>query len=411
MLYPVFRVIMRFTFSSYFKKIKIYGAENIPDSGPVLFLSNHPCSFTEPMLLACYQPRILNFLVRGDIFENKFLKPILEGTHQIPIYRARDGFENLRKNKSTFDLVFQKLDRNETVLIFPESTTKCVRFLRPLQKGAAHIAIGAAVDHGLKDLLVIPCGVNFNNVLKAGEDANILIGEPIPIIQWIYNQTEGADLPTEITKLFTSEMNKVVLSVPSDISPEFYDQLSLFTFDKNDSQAERLQKHNQLISGIQNHKKTLESSLMEFAGKNVKVESRLFLIDESFFKKIFTVINSVFNFILGIPALIIFSLPLLLCRNFSNTIIKSLEYKPPLRLIFSILMILIILLLTCIVLSINFSIWVGVLSIPVLLISLTFFLRFIYHLPELKLLFNIFSNQEKFIAIKSKIQKLILSEK
>lgn len=397
---------MRFAFRCYFREIKVFGHNNIPDSGPVLYLSNHPCSFTEPMLLACFQKRILNFLVRGDIFENRLLKPILEATHQIPIYRARDGFENLRKNKSTFDRVYQKLVSNETVLIFPESTTQCVRYLRPLQKGAAHMAIGSVMDHHLKDLLVIPCGVNFNNVLKAGEDVNIYIGSPIPINQWILQQKPDTDLASDLTRLFTEEMNKVVHSVPSDISPNFYNQLSTISFTKDDTQNERLIKHHSLIKSIHEYPQ-IQSKLIEYAGKKFNTEAVEFITKLGINDKILKILTSLLYLILGLPALVLFGIPLLVGKYIASNMIKAKEYRPPLRILFSLLMILTIQIVIFIILFFKFTIWASLISVIGLNISLYLFLQFIYYSRELKYLFPFYKNKKDLLKLRSEILKII----
>ncbi len=405
MLYSIFRVLMSFSFRCYFRKIKIFGLENIPKEGPILFLSNHPSSFTEPMLLACFQPRILNFLVRGDIFENRFLKPILEATHQIPIYRARDGFENLRKNKSTFERVYQKLAKKETVLIFPESTTQWVRYLRPFQKGAAHMAIGTVLDHGMENLIVIPCGVNFNNVLEAGEDANIHIGTKIEIKSWINQQAEGTDLVTELTKLFTQEMNKVVLSVPSHISPEFYNQLSYLTFESNDTQSQRLDKHNKLINGIQSTP-DLKDKLIDFAGKKLHTEGINFGLNASVGHKLIFVISMLAFFILGIPALILFGLPILVSKYVTGKFVKAKEYRPPFKILIALIPSLLILIIGVIFILIKFNLLTSLAFIAVSILSFYLLIKFLYNFKYLN---NLFTSSSKKVELQIKLNNVINS--
>ncbi|MCC6815188.1 MAG: 1-acyl-sn-glycerol-3-phosphate acyltransferase [Saprospiraceae bacterium] len=396
---------MRFAFRCYFRNFEIFGLENIPKKGPVLFLCNHPCSFTEPMLLACFQPRILNFLVRGDIFENKLLKPILESTHQIPIYRARDGFENLRKNKSTFDRVYQKLISHESVLIFPESTTQCVRYLRPLQKGAAHMALGTVKDHCMDNLLVIPCGVNFNNVLKSGQDFQIHIGKAININSWLIKQADTVDLPSELTKLFTEEMNKVVLSVPSTISPELYNELSVLTFKRSDSQQVRQEKHLQLVNGIQLHPEII-SDLTNYSGKKLNTEATEFFASYTVPEKIKVATKILVQLFMGISSLLVFGLPLYYIKIFTNRFIKAKEYKPPIRILFSITIILFLLIFIFTINILQFGFLLSSIIILGLLISLYSALRFLYSYPLLKYLFS--HPKEKSDLIK--LKNLILSK-
>ncbi|MEO6191199.1 MAG: 1-acyl-sn-glycerol-3-phosphate acyltransferase, partial [Saprospiraceae bacterium] len=390
--------------------LKVNGIEHIPKKCPVLLLCNHPSSFTEPMLLACHQHRILNFLVRGDLFENKFLKPILEATYQIPIYRARDGFENLRKNKSTFQIVYNKLVDQECVLIFPESTTQLVRYLRPIQKGAALMAITSVQEYNLIDLVVVPCGVNFTNILKAGSDAVINFGTPININEWLKNHENEIDLPNKLTELFTNEMNKVIFSVPSTLSPEFYDQISSMYNEKEDSSSTLLAKHRNIINALHYKKETLESLVLAYSNPMSDVEAVNHAILDSSSYKFFQILRSFLNFILGIPSLFLHGTLLLLSRTLAFKMVKK-EFVPPIRILFSVVGIFIVTVILAILISIHFGIVIGLLSSLASIVSMLFLLRFIYEAKENKYLFSINMSKRKkeLIATRNQIIELLNS--
>jgi len=107
MFYKLLKVWAHLAFRLYFRRMFIFGRERIPKKGPVIFLVNHPSTFLEACIIASNQHRDLHFLVRGDMFEKKWLLPILRSTNQIPIYRFKDGFGKLRNNKSTFEQSFE----------------------------------------------------------------------------------------------------------------------------------------------------------------------------------------------------------------------------------------------------------------------------------------------------------------
>lgn len=411
MLYAVFKRLMSEAFKCYFRSIHVKGIENIPETGPILFLCNHPSSFMEPMLLACFQHRILNFLVRGDIFENKFLKPILEFTHQIPIYRARDGFENLRKNKSTFGIVYQKLSNHECVLIFPESTTQCVRFLRPLQKGAAHMSLTSVKEYNLKNLKVIPCGVNFTNVLRAGSDVFINIGKAIEVEKWMNAQEPNIDLPAKLTEYFKEKMLTVVYSVPSNIFPEFYDSLSTLYSKIEVNSTERLNHHHDLINAIDRDGKILEKKIIKFSGSMSKVESMNLRITKTRFQIVLLWLRLIGSFLLGIPSLVLHGILLAAVRKLSFSMVKT-EFKPPIRIVFSILIILIINLIVFLFIGIKYNFLVGLISSIALYLSFKMFLYFIYYKEQI-LFLPLLSKSKKseFILLKNSILELIQKNK
>lgn len=377
MLYAIFKVLMRNAFKSYFRRISIQGAENIPNTGPVMLLCNHPSSFTEPMLLACFQHRILNFLVRGDIFENRLLKPLLEKTHQIPIYRARDGFENLRKNKGTFERVYQKLSERECVLIFPESTTQLVRYLRPLQKGAAHMCIASVREYHLTEMVVVPCGVNFNNVLKAGSDVSINIGTAINIQEWIEAQAEGTDLPTRLTEHFSRAMDEVVFSIPTHLSPSFCDQLSYIAITPDKPLAQRREEHGCIIRALNDTKDELEAAFTSYAMPHSKVELNEVLVTKSLSKRLFLFFSLLFSMIAGSLAAVFYSIPLNVSRSIAFHTVKN-EFKTPIRIVVALLLILILNVVAWIVLWVKSGFLIATLILTGLWISFRLYLFFYF---------------------------------
>ncbi len=344
MLYRIFKTIVGAAFRFYFRKITIVGQKNIPQSGPVLMLCNHPSSFMEAMLLACYQHRTLHFLVRGDMFEKKWLKPILTLTNQIPIYRRRDGFEKLRNNRSTFEYCYDILSENKAVLIFPEANTAMVRFLRPLQKGAARLALGTILERPVDDLMVIPCGVNFKNVLHSGHDALVIFGEAISIRQFYQNHQNGQDQLEKLTNLFTEKMEEVVLSIPEKVDSKIYDGLYdiLMPDDINKSKPMELhQQHQAILQAIEKNSEELTLWLNAYTNLDRNVKALEFNYQTSFLNRSAHLIKLILCFILGLPGLFIYGVPLILGTWFGFNKIKSKEFIPPVRLAVSILLVLI----------------------------------------------------------------------
>ena len=202
MLYPLLRVWTRLALQFYFKKIEVSGVEKIPQDGPLLLLANHPNSFMEACLLSCFQPRELNYLVRGDLFEKKWLKPILDATHQIPIYRMKDGIANLKKNKSSFSISYEILKKEKAILLFPEASTLYVPFLRPLQKGAARLVTGAKEENDISGLKVICCSVHYTDAFSWRSNVYLKFSELLDVDQYYKKAEEKSDHLTRLTDQF-----------------------------------------------------------------------------------------------------------------------------------------------------------------------------------------------------------------
>lgn len=177
MLYIILS-ITRIVLRGYYKKIFVHGQQNIPKDKPVILAVNHPSAFTEPCIVATHLDRELHFLIRGDIINPK-VKWFFDGTHQVPIYRFRDGFSSMRQNEKQFSYCFDLLAESGCIVIFAEGSTKHIKQTRPIQKGAARIAFGAIQNRDLEDVLIIPVGVNFEFSPRPRSIVAVEIGEPI----------------------------------------------------------------------------------------------------------------------------------------------------------------------------------------------------------------------------------------
>ncbi|MBK9254397.1 MAG: 1-acyl-sn-glycerol-3-phosphate acyltransferase [Saprospiraceae bacterium] len=189
MLYAFLKVLVGFVLKIFYRKIHVSGLENIDFSKPQLIASNHPSGFIEPLVMACYFPKSLHFLVRGDVFENPFLRPVLIATHQIPIYRFKDGFSKLRTNNQTVDASVDVLKKNNTLLIFAEGSTKSIRMLRPLQKGLSRIAFQAKDAYPDLPLEILPVGINFTEPTRFRSEVMLRVGQPITVDDY-YSQKD-----------------------------------------------------------------------------------------------------------------------------------------------------------------------------------------------------------------------------
>ena len=63
-----------------------------------IYVSNHPASFMDPLVLPILTKPVYHFLARADVF-SKFTSPIFKNAHMLPIYRQQDGVNTKEKNK------------------------------------------------------------------------------------------------------------------------------------------------------------------------------------------------------------------------------------------------------------------------------------------------------------------------
>ncbi len=179
MIYAFLKVWTNWVIRIFFRKINTRGIENVPRDRALLIASNHPNGFLEPITMACLFPKPLHFLVRGDVFEKPGARYIMERTNQIPIFRFKDGFENLRKNNKSIEISLKKLQEGESILIFVEGGTKAQKRLRPLQKGLSRIAFQVLDKDPKLKLDVLPVAINYFDNRKFRSESILSVGEPM----------------------------------------------------------------------------------------------------------------------------------------------------------------------------------------------------------------------------------------
>ncbi|MDX1478360.1 MAG: 1-acyl-sn-glycerol-3-phosphate acyltransferase [Saprospiraceae bacterium] len=210
MIYKILRPLAALALTIYFRKIYVIDAHHLPKHGPVILACNHPSAFMEACLLACFLPRPLHFLTRGDFFKRGLATWFLRQTNQIPIYRARDGFGNLRSNKETFEACYDRLARGDVILMFPEARTILEKRLRPVQKGAARIGLGVTGRHPDVVPVIVPVGVTYSDPRQPGGDVILKFSKPIALKDYT---DQFREQPQEAVRVVTERLEAAMRSL------------------------------------------------------------------------------------------------------------------------------------------------------------------------------------------------------
>lgn len=147
----------------YCRKISIYGRQNIPRNGPIIFSSNHPNSFFDALIIGTTTNQPVHFLTRGDAFNKPFVSSLLKRLNMIPVYRLSEGRILISKNEQTFADSLNVLQENGSVLFFSEGICKNEWTLRPLKKGTARLAWRAWQEHNLKQVVIQPITLSYDS--------------------------------------------------------------------------------------------------------------------------------------------------------------------------------------------------------------------------------------------------------
>ncbi len=226
-LYHITRPLVTLAFKIYFKKIYHFGGENIPKDKPVILSINHPTAFFEPTIMACTFPEHdFYFITRGDVFQKDLFRRICESLLMIPIYRFKDGFDNLRKNEASMQFITDLLGKGQKIQIFSEGGTETIKRLRPLQKGMARMAFEAYKKFGDQDLQIVPVGFTYSDPHHPRREVMVKVGASIPLSNYydLYAQSPAKAI-NQVTADVQKAMRPCLVHIERDADLKLSEQL------------------------------------------------------------------------------------------------------------------------------------------------------------------------------------------
>ncbi|MDV7185661.1 lysophospholipid acyltransferase family protein [Lutibacter sp. TH_r2] len=214
------KIVLFFTL----KKVKVFGKENIPKKGAVIFIGNHQNALIDALLIPTTNSRKTHFLARAGAFKNKFASKILATLNMHPAYRLRDGLRNMNKNLDVFKKCVKILHKKEAVEIFAEGEHHLERKIIPLKKGFARILLATLEQHPDLDIQIIPVGLNYDSHLKFPSSCYLYYGKPINANQ--YFDIKNPDLTfSEILKAVSNALKEVTLHIEDENHDEIIEKL------------------------------------------------------------------------------------------------------------------------------------------------------------------------------------------
>ncbi|MDO9037408.1 MAG: lysophospholipid acyltransferase family protein [Lutibacter sp.] len=188
-----------------FKRISVYGKENIPKKGAIIFIGNHQNALIDAILVPTTNNRISHFLTRASAFKIGFVSKILQSLNMIPVFRVRDGFRTMEKNFEVFKQCIEILKLEKAIQIFAEGEHHLQRRIIPLKKGFARIILGTLQKYPELPIYIVPIGINYDSHLNFPSSTSIYYGKPI-----LANQFVDAKNPDLKFKKITNEVSNAL---------------------------------------------------------------------------------------------------------------------------------------------------------------------------------------------------------
>ncbi|MCB0736873.1 MAG: 1-acyl-sn-glycerol-3-phosphate acyltransferase [Bacteroidetes bacterium] len=213
-MYKFLKLLCRISLSFYYRKIAVNGLEHVPVKGAVLLVANHQNTFLDAVLIACTNQRNMHSLARGDVFSNEKVAKFLAKIYMHPIYRFRDGMNNMKKNIMAMNVAKDVLADQHMLLMFPEGNHAQTLYLRPLQLGAAKL-IKKYFKENDQPVTVIPVGLNYAAHRYSG--GNVIINYAQPIVVNSIEELASKEQIQSLTNNIAEGIQKSILHLNENI--------------------------------------------------------------------------------------------------------------------------------------------------------------------------------------------------
>ena len=224
--YSLAKIPVNTTLRLNFRKLVFIGRkENVSKNQPVIFAPNHRNALLDALLIvyASYHTKQVVFLARADIFKQKFIAWILRGMRIIPVFRIRDGKDNLDKNRDIFRNAARILKKSNPIALFPEGRHNPKQSLLPIQKAVPRIVLPTEASVGFElNSQIVPVSIYYRDIFGFLSDAYITFGTPIEVSKYKELYEENPSLAgNQLRQELEKSLKSMVVNIWND---EFYDE-------------------------------------------------------------------------------------------------------------------------------------------------------------------------------------------
>jgi len=202
----------------FYRKVLAYGKDNLDFSVPTILAPNHQNALMDAMAVIGTLERQLIFLARADIFRNKVVAGILYFLKMLPVYRIRDGYENLKQNDDTFRDTLRVMNNHNGVVILPEGNHATFRKLRQLKKGICRIAFQTAMASDFTtEINIVPVGIDYSHYWHIRKVLTVVYGHPIHVSEYYASFRENPNRAiVELRDRLSADMKKVMVHIEDE---------------------------------------------------------------------------------------------------------------------------------------------------------------------------------------------------
>lgn len=233
--YNFLKNVVGFTHNNiFYKKVYVLNSDKIPRDTPIIFTPNHQNALMDALGPLCNIDKQLVFLARSDIFKKKAVAAILYFLKILPVFRIRDGFSSVKRNKEIFQKTIEVIQARNGLVILPEGNHEGIHSLRRLKKGFARIAFQTeeASDFSL-NINIVPIGIHYTDYSKSRSELYLNFGELIPVSDYnaIYKKSPAVAINKLTDKLY-NRIKPLMVHISSIDDYDVYNSLRVLYWEK-----------------------------------------------------------------------------------------------------------------------------------------------------------------------------------
>lgn len=350
--YAIFKSVASFWHNNFFyRRVIVVGRDNINPNDYLIFAPNHQNALMDALAVLFTHKGQPIFLARADIFKRKFIASILYFLKILPVFRLRDGFDNVKSNDIIFDKTIDVLRNKNGLVILPEGSHEGVRRLRQLKKGICRIAFQAYEATGFSlNIKIIPVGIEFTNYYRVRQVLTVVYGNPIEISQFYDSYRKNPQRAmNELRSLLSAEMEKNMVHIESEEDYEAIDELRSLINGKysDDIRMPKLFRDRILINKLNRLKSSSADTYQKICELTLKIKEKAKLLktDYRLLEKkkhpFYAMLSGVLGLIIGFPLFIfgfVFNFVFLQIPNIPLKKVRDIQFHSSLRYTISLML-------------------------------------------------------------------------
>jgi 1-acyl-sn-glycerol-3-phosphate acyltransferase len=247
------RWLVRLGLGIYFRRIERFDAGQVPESGPVLFASNHPGSLTDSFLIGTALNRRVGFVGTVQLFRWRPVAWLMRACGIIPVNRVKDDPRAMRTVLETFEACYRVLEAGGAVGIFPEGVTYNDAMLRPVKSGTARMALDLEQRHeGKLGLRIVPVGITYSGKERYRSDVLIRFGEAIVVSEWLTASNENRKAAIHaLSDEIVGRIRALILQLPELAQARLVRAVASLYLDRLRAEEGRTWTHSEQLDRVQ----------------------------------------------------------------------------------------------------------------------------------------------------------------